>query len=102
MAFREAAKDGKPKLLEPIFKIEVTVPEEYMGDVIGDISSRRGRIEGSDMHSGAVAVRGFVPLSEMFGYATDLRSKTQGRGVYVMQFDHFATLPDNLIEKINK
>jgi elongation factor G len=102
MAFREAARKGVPKLLEPIFKIEVTVPEDYMGDIIGDISSRRGRIEGSDMRMGAVTVRGFVPLSEMFGYATDLRSKTQGRGVYVMQFDHFATMPDSLIEKINK
>lgn len=102
MAFREAARKAKPVLLEPIFKIEVTVPEEYMGDVIGDISSRRGRIEGTDMHSGAVAVRGFVPLSEMFGYATDLRSKTQGRGVYVMQFDHFEKLPESLLEKINK
>lgn len=102
MAFREAAKKAKPVLLEPIFKVEVTVPEEYMGDVIGDISSRRGRIEGTDMHSGAAAVRGFVPLSEMFGYATDLRSKTQGRGVYVMQFDHFEKLPDSLLEKINK
>ncbi|MDD3170058.1 MAG: elongation factor G [Eubacteriales bacterium] len=102
MAFREAAKKAKPVLLEPIFKIEVTVPEEYMGDVIGDISSRRGKIEGTDMHSGAVAVRGFVPLSEMFGYATDLRSKTQGRGVYVMQFNHFEKLPESLLEKINK
>lgn len=102
MAFREAAKKAKPVLLEPIFKIEVTVPEEYMGDVIGDISSRRGRIEGTDMNSGAVAVRGYVPLSEMFGYATDLRSKTQGRGVYVMQFDHFEKLPDSLLEKVNK
>jgi len=102
MAFREAARKGVPKLLEPIFKIEVTVPEDYMGDIIGDISSRRGRIEGTDMRMGAVTVRGFVPLSEMFGYATDLRSKTQGRGVYVMQFDHFATMPDSLIEKINK
>ena len=102
MAFREAAKKANPVLLEPIFKVEVTVPEEYMGDVIGDISSRRGRIEGSDMNMGAVAVRGFVPLSEMFGYATDLRSKTQGRGVYVMQMDHFEKLPDNLVEKINK
>ena len=102
MAFREAAKKAKPVLLEPIFKVEVTVPEEYMGDVIGDISSRRGRIEGSDMNNGAVAVRGFVPLSEMFGYATDLRSRTQGRGVYVMQFDHFEKLPDSLLESINK
>jgi elongation factor G len=102
MAFREACKKAKPVLLEPIFKVEVTVPEEYMGDVIGDISGRRGRIEGTDMHAGAVAVRGMVPLSEMFGYATDLRSNTQGRGTYVMQFDHFEKLPDSLIEKINK
>ena len=102
MAFREAAKKAKPVLLEPIFKVEVNVPEEYMGDVIGDISSRRGRIEGSEMSLGAVSVKGFVPLSQMFGYATDLRSKTQGRGVYVMQFDHFEKLPDSLIEKINK
>ena len=102
MAFKEAAKKASPVLLEPIFKVEVTVPDEYMGDVIGDISSRRGRIEGSDMNNGVVAVRGYVPLSEMFGYATDLRSKTQGRGVYVMQFDHFEKLPDNLVEKINK
>ena len=102
MAFREAAKKANPVLLEPIFKVEVTVPEEYMGDVIGDISSRRGRIEGSDMNNGAVAVRGYVPLSEMFGYATDLRSRTQGRGVYVMQFDHFEKLPDNLVDSINK
>ena len=102
MAFREAVQKAKPVLLEPIFKVEVTVPEEYMGDVIGDISSRRGRIEGSDMNNGAVAIRGQVPLAQMFGYATDLRSKTQGRGVYVMQFDHFDKLPENLVEKINK
>ena len=102
MAFREAAKKAKPVLLEPIMKVEVTVPENYMGDVLGDISSRRGRIEGSDINMGAAAIRGFVPLSEMFGYATDLRSKTQGRGVYVMQMDHFEKLPDSLIEKINK
>ena len=102
MAFKEAAKKGAPALLEPIFKVEVTVPEEYMGDVIGDISSRRGRIEGSDMNNGAVAVRAMVPLSEMFGYATDLRSKTQGRGNYVMQMDHFEKLPDSLLEKISR
>ena len=102
MGFREACKKASPVLLEPIFKVEVTVPEEYMGDVIGDISSRRGRIEGSDMNLGAVAIRGYVPLSEMFGYATDLRSKTQGRGVYVMQMDHFEKLPDHMVEKINK
>lgn len=102
MALREAARKAGPVLLEPIFKVEVTVPDEYMGDVIGDISSRRGRIEGSDMNNGAVAIRGYVPLSEMFGYATDLRSRTQGRGVYVMQFDHFEKLPDNLVDSINK
>jgi len=102
MAMKEAGVKAKPALLEPVFKVEITAPEEYMGDVIGDISSRRGRIEGTDINSGAAAVRGMVPLSEMFGYATDLRSKTQGRGVYVMQFDHFEKLPESLLEKINK
>ena len=102
MAFKEACKKAAPVMLEPIFKVVTTVPDEYMGDVIGDISSRRGRIEGSDMHNGAVDVRSMVPLSEMFGYATDLRSKTQGRGNYVMQMDHFEKLPDSLIDKINK
>ncbi len=102
MAFREASQKAAPILLEPIFKVEVTAPEEYMGDVIGDLSSRRGRIEGTDMFNGAVSVRAMVPLSEMFGYATDLRSKTQGRGNYVMQMDHFEKLPDALIDKINR
>ena len=102
MAFREAAKKASPVLLEPIFKVEVIVPEEYMGDVIGDISGRRGRIEGSDMDNGAVTVRAMVPLSEMFGYATDLRSRTQGRGNYSMRFSHYEKLPDSLVEKINK
>ncbi len=102
MAFKEASKKAGPVLLEPIFKVDVTVPEEYMGDIIGDISSRRGRIEGSEMLNGTVIVRGFVPLSEMFGYATDLRSKTQGRGVYVMQMDHFEQLPKNLLDKVTK
>ena len=101
-AFKEAVMKAKPVLLEPIFKVEVTVPDNYMGDVIGDISSRRGRIEGSDIENGAAVVRGFVPLSEMFGYATDLRSKTQGRGVYSMQFDHFEKLPESLADKIIK
>ncbi len=102
MAFREAARKAKPILLEPVFKVEVTSPENYMGDVIGDISSRRGRIEGTDIFNGISSVHAMVPLSEMFGYATDLRSKTQGRGAYVMQMDHFEKLPDSLIEKINK
>ena len=99
-AFKEAVMKAKPVLLEPVFKVEVTVPDGYMGDIIGDISSRRGRIEGSDIENGAAVVRGYVPLSEMFGYATDLRSKTQGRGVYTMQFDHFEKLPESLAEKI--
>ncbi len=102
MAFREASRKADPILLEPVFKVEVTAPEEYMGDVIGDISSRRGKIEGTDIFNGVASVRGMVPLSEMFGYATDLRSKTQGRGVYVMQMDHFEKLPDSLVDKINK
>ena len=102
MAFREGARKAKPILLEPVFKVEVTAPENYMGDVIGDISSRRGRIEGTDIFNGTCSVHAMVPLSEMFGYATDLRSKTQGRGAYVMQMDHFEKLPDSLIEKINK
>ena len=102
MGFKEACKKAKPVLLEPIFKVEVTVPENNMGDIIGDVSSRRGSIEGSDINNGAAVIRGFVPLSEMFGYATDLRSKTQGRGVYVMQFDHFDKLPESLKEKVAK
>lgn len=102
MALREAAGKAGPVLLEPIFKVEVNCPEQYMGDVIGDLSARRGRIEGTDIFNGQVSIRGMVPLSEMFGYATDLRSKTQGRGVYVMQMDHFEKLPDSMVEKINK
>ncbi|MBR0373158.1 MAG: elongation factor G [Mogibacterium sp.] len=102
LAFREASAKAHPVLLEPIFKVEVTVPEAYMGDIIGDLSARRGKIEGSEINNGAAQIRGQVPLSEMFGYATDLRSKTQGRGVYVMQFDHFDRLPDNLMDKVRK
>ncbi|MDR1068150.1 MAG: elongation factor G [Clostridiales Family XIII bacterium] len=101
MAFREAAKKAEPVLLEPIFKIEITVPEEYMGEIMGDLNSRRGRIEGSDIQSGAAVIRGFVPLSSMFGYATDLRSKTQGRGVYTMHPDHFEKLPQSLVDEVN-
>ena len=102
MAFKEADRKGAPVLLEPIFKVEVSIPEEYMGDIIGDISSRRGRISGTDIRNGQATVDGFVPLSEMFGYATDLRSKTQGRGIYVMQMDHFEQVPNNLVEKITR
>lgn len=102
MAFREGVGKAAPVLLEPIFKVEVTTPEEYMGDVIGDLNSRRGRINGTDLHNGIVTIHGMAPLSEMFGYATDLRSKTQGRGVYVMQMDHFEKLPEALMDKINQ
>ncbi len=100
MAIKEAMAKAKPVLLEPTMKVEVIVPEEYMGDVIGDINSRRGRIEGMEVRSGAQVIRGFVPLSEMFGYATDLRSNTQGRGVYTMQFDHYEQVPNSIAEKI--
>lgn len=100
MAFKSGAAKADPSILEPVMKVEVTVPEEYMGDVIGDINSRRGRIEGMEARSGAEVIRGFVPLSEMFGYATDLRSRTQGRGVYVMMFDHYEDVPKTIAEGI--
>lgn len=100
MAFKEAMKKGSAALVEPIMKVDVTVPEEYMGDVIGDINSRRGRIEGMEPRNGVQVVHGFVPLSEMFGYATDLRSKTQGRATYSMQFAQYEALPKNIQEKI--
>ena len=96
----EAAKKANPVLLEPIFKVEVTVPEEYMGDIIGDINSRRGRIEGMDDLGGGKIVRAFVPLSEMFGYSTDLRSRTQGRGNYSMFFDSYEQVPKSVQEKV--
>ena len=100
MAFKEAMKKAAPVLLEPIMKVEVTMPEEYMGDVIGDINSRRGRIEGMDDLGGGKIVRAFVPLSEMFGYSTDLRSKTQGRGNYSMFFEKYEQVPKNVQEKL--
>ena len=100
MCFKEAMQVAAPTLLEPIMKVEVTMPEEYMGDVIGDINSRRGRIEGMDDLGGGKIVRGFVPLSEMFGYATDLRSKTQGRGNYSMFFEKYEPVPKNVQEKV--
>ena len=100
MAFKEAAAKANAVLLEPVFKLEVVVPEEYMGDVIGDINSRRGRLEGMEAEKGMQTIRGYVPLSEMFGYATDLRSKTQGRGTYVMQFAHYEEVPKNIAETV--
>ena len=100
MAFKEAMQKAGAILLEPIMRVEVTMPEEYMGDVIGDINSRRGRIEGMDDIASGKMVRAFVPLSEMFGYSTDLRSRTQGRGNYSMFFDHYEKVPKNVQEKI--
>lgn len=100
MAFKEACKKANPVLLEPIMRVDVQVPEEYMGDVMGDLNSRRGRIEGMEARSGAQAITSFVPLAEMFGYATDLRSSTQGRGTYSMQFDHYYEVPKSVQEAI--
>ncbi len=100
MCFKEAMQKASPQLLEPIMKVEVTMPEEYMGDVIGDINSRRGRIEGMDDLGGGKIVRGYVPLSEMFGYSTDLRSKTQGRGNYSMFFEKYEPVPKNVADKV--
>lgn len=100
-AFKQGALKADPVLLEPIMKVEVVVPEEYMGDVIGDLNSRRGRIEGMEPRPGGVqAIRAYVPLAEMFGYATDLRSRTQGRGTYMMQFDHYEEVPKNIADSI--
>ncbi len=100
IAFKDAMKKATPILLEPIMKVEATIPEEYLGDVMGDINSRRGKIEGMDVRAGAQVVKGYVPLAEMFGYATDLRSKTQGRGTYTMEMDHFEEVPKGITEKI--
>ena len=100
MAFKEGCKQAKSVILEPIMKVEVTVPEEYMGDVIGDINSRRGRMEGMEARNGNQIIRGFIPLSEMFGYATDLRSKTQGRGTYSMEPSHYEEVPKSVLEQI--
>ena len=100
MAFKEAMQKASPVLLEPIMKVEVTMPEEYMGDVIGDLNSRRGRVEGMDDIGGGKIVKAFVPLAEMFGYATDLRSRTQGRGNYSMFFEKYEQVPKNVQEKV--
>ena len=100
MGFRSGATKADPVILEPYMKVEVTVPEDYMGDVIGDLNSRRGRIEGMEARNGAQVINAFVPLSEMFGYATDLRSKTQGRGNYSMEVDHYEDVPRNIAEAI--
>jgi elongation factor G len=100
MALKEAVRRGKPVILEPIMSVEVNTPEDFMGDVIGDLNSRRGQIQGMEMRAGAQVVKAFVPLAQMFGYATDLRSATQGRAVYSMEFDHYAPLPASLQEEM--
>ncbi|WP_461205207.1 elongation factor G [Clostridium sp. DL1XJH146] len=102
MAFKNGMAKADPVLLEPVMKVEVVVPEEYMGDVIGDINSRRGRIEGMEAQSGAQVIKSYVPLSEMFGYATTLRSRTQGRGVYSMEFANYEEVPKSIQEKVLK
>jgi elongation factor G len=100
MCFKEAMTKAEPAILEPIMKVEVTMPEEYMGDVIGDINSRRGRIEGMEDVGNGKIVKAYVPLAEMFGYATDLRSSTQGRGNYSMFFERYEQVPKSVQEKI--
>ncbi|MGH3667960.1 MAG: elongation factor G, partial [Acidimicrobiia bacterium] len=100
LAFKEAARRAKPVLLEPMFAVEVVTPEEYMGDVIGDLNSRRGKVEGMTQRGNSQVIRAQVPMSEMFGYATDLRSKTQGRATYSMQFHSYQDVPDSIAEDI--
>ena len=100
MAFKEAMRKADPVILEPIMKVSVITPDDYMGDVIGDLNSRRGQIQGMDARHGVQQINAFVPLSEMFGYATDLRSKTQGRGQYTMEPSHYVEVPKSIAEKI--
>ena len=100
MAFKEGCKQAKSALLEPVMKVDITVPEEYMGDVIGDINARRGKMEGMEAKAGMQIIHGFIPLSEMFGYATDLRSKTQGRGTYSMEPSHYEEVPKSILDQI--
>jgi elongation factor G len=100
MAFKEAMQRAKPKLLEPVMSVEVVTPEEYLGDVMGDLNSRRGRVEGLEPRGNAQAVRARVPLATMFGYATDLRSTTQGRATFTMQFDRYEDAPQSVAGEI--
>jgi elongation factor G len=102
MAFKKAAEMARPVLLEPIMAVEVVTPEEYMGDVMGDLSSRRGRIEGMEARGNSQVVRAQVPLSQMFGYSTDLRGRTQGRATYTMQFDSYQQVPETIAQEIVK
>lgn len=100
MALKDGLQKANSVLLEPMMKVEVLIPEEYLGDVMGNINSRRGRIEGTEMRGGSQVVHAMVPLAEMFGYATDLRSKTQGRGQFTMQVDHYEPVPKSIAEKV--
>ena len=100
MAFKNGMEKAKPVLLEPIMKVQIITPEDYFGDLMGNVSSRRGTIAGTDDRAGAKIIDAQIPLSEMFGYATELRSRTQGRGQFTMQFDHYAEVPKSISEKI--
>jgi elongation factor G len=102
MALRDAVNKAKPVLMEPVMQVDIIVPIDYLGDVLGDVSSRRGRIQGMDQESNIQKIHAFVPLSEMFGYATALRSRTQGRGVFTMQISHFEQVPASVHDKIVK
>jgi elongation factor G len=102
MAIKDACRKAAQALLEPIMSVEVVTPEEYLGDVMGDLNGRRGRVAGMDSRGGAQVIRAMVPLSMMFGYATDLRSKTQGRATFTMQFDHYEQVPASLAEELIK
>jgi elongation factor G len=100
MAFKEAMRKANPVIMEPIMKVEVELPDEYLGDVMGNVSSRRGNLLGVEMVSGSQTIKAEIPLSEMFGYSTDLRSRTQGRGTYSMHFGHYYEVPKSVSEKI--
>jgi len=100
MAFKEAMQKASPVLLEPVMAVEVNVPDDYLGDIMGNLNSRRGHIEGTELRNGVQVIRAATPLSEMFGYATDLRSRTQGRGTFTMQFSHYNEVPKSIAEKI--
>ena len=102
MALKNAYEKCKPVLLEPVMKVEVVIPDEYLGDVMGDITSRRGRLDGMEARGNAQVIRAFVPLSEMFGYATALRSNTQGRGNYSMEMDHYEQVPKSIADEVIK
>ena len=100
MAFKAALEKANPVLMEPMMKVEIIVPEQYMGDVMGNVSSRRGRVDGMEARGADQIIHAYVPLSEMFGYTTDLRSRTQGRGMFTMQFDHYEEVPKSVADKI--